>query len=158
MFTLFVVSRLLKGRLGREWIAVREDEVAAEAMGVPTTQAKVRAFAIGAFFAGAAGCLFAHHLSYIAPQQFDYNKSFEIIIMVVLGGMGSITGSVVAALGLTFLREGLRPLQEWTQLDFRMVIYSLALIVLMLTRPKGLFGTKELSSYFKRKTQKEVST
>jgi branched-chain amino acid transport system permease protein len=111
-------------------------------MGVNTTRAKVRAFVIGAVFAGIAGGLFAHQLMYLNPQTFDFNRSFEIIIMVVLGGMGSITGSVVAAIFLTVMREALRPLQEFTKLDFRMVIYSLMLIILMLTRPNGLFGKK----------------
>ncbi len=132
-------------------MAVREDEIAAEAMGVNTTKAKVRAFVIGSFFAGIAGSLFAHYLSYLNPQTFDFNRSFEIIIMVVLGGMGSITGSVVAAVFLTVLREALRPLQELTRLDFRMVIYALLLIVLMLTRPNGLFGTRELKDFFKKR-------
>ena len=103
----------------------------------------VRAFVIGAFFAGVAGGLFAHYLRYLNPQTFDFNRSFEIIIMVVLGGMGSITGSVVAAIFLTGIREALRPLQEITKIDFRMVIYSLMLILLMLTRPNGLFGSRE---------------
>jgi branched-chain amino acid transport system permease protein len=110
-------------------------------MGVNTTQAKVKAFMIGAFFAGVAGGLFAHYLRYLNPAIFDFNRSFEIIIMVVLGGMGSITGSVVAAILLTVIREALRPLQELTRVDFRMVIYSLFLIILMLKRPNGLFGT-----------------
>jgi branched-chain amino acid transport system permease protein len=143
LITIFVVWRLIHSQHGRALLAVREDEIAAEAMGVDTTKAKVRAFVVGAFFSGVAGVLFGHFLSYLNPQSFDFNRSFEIIIMVVLGGMGSITGSVVAALFLTFTREGLRSLQEITHLDFRMIIYSLILIVLMLTRPNGLFGTKE---------------
>ena len=144
VFCVFVIWRLVHSSYGRACVAVREDEIAAEAMGVNTTQVKVRAFAIGAFFAGVAGGLFAHTLQYLTPQTFDFNRSFEIIIMVVLGGMGSITGSIVAALFLTSLRELLRPLQEWTQIDFRMVIYSLMLILMMLLRPQGLLGTREL--------------
>jgi branched-chain amino acid transport system permease protein len=120
-------------------------------MGVNTTQVKVRAFVIAAFFAGIGGGLFAHHLRYISPQIFDFNRSFEIVIMVVLGGMGSITGSVVAAVLLTILKEALRPLQEITKVDFRMVIYSLMLIILMLTRPRGLFGTRELIDFLPKK-------
>jgi branched-chain amino acid transport system permease protein len=142
LVTLFTISRLIRSAQGRAFLAVREDEIAAEAMGVNTTSAKVRAFVIGAIFAGVAGGLFAHQLMYLNPQTFDFNRSFEIIIMVVLGGMGSITGSVVAAIFLTVTREALRPLQEFTKIDFRMVIYSLMLILLMLTRPRGLFGTK----------------
>lgn len=143
IFTIFCVWRLIQSSFGRDFLSVREDEIAAEAMGVNTTKAKVTAFVISSFFAGIAGSLFAHQLRYLNPQTFDFNRSFEIIIMVVLGGMGSITGSVIAAVLLTFLREALRLLQDITQLDFRMVIYSVFLIILMLTRPNGLFGTKE---------------
>lgn len=145
LLVTFVVWRLINSAHGRAFLAVREDEIAAEAMGIHPTRAKVQAFVIGAFFAGVAGGLFAHYLRYLNPQTFDFNRSFEIIIMVVLGGMGSITGSVVAALFLTVIREALRPLQQLTGLDLRMVIYSLMLILLMLTRPNGLFGTRELS-------------
>lgn len=139
VITLFILSRLVQSSQGRDFLAVREDEIAAEAMGVHTTRAKVLAFTIGAFFAGVSGSLFAHFLRYLNPQTFDFNRSFEIMIMVVLGGMGNITGSVVAALFLTGIREALRPLQEITKLDFRMMIYSVMLIVLMMTRPHGLF-------------------
>ncbi|HEY8732910.1 MAG TPA: branched-chain amino acid ABC transporter permease, partial [Candidatus Limnocylindria bacterium] len=104
VLTLFVVWRLIHSRQGREFLAVREDEIAAEAMGVNTTSAKVRAFATGAFFAGVSGALFAHYLRYLNPQTFDFNRSFEVIIMVVLGGLGSLTGSVVAAVFLTVLK------------------------------------------------------
>ena len=145
--TVFCVWRLVNSSHGRGFLAVREDEIAAEAMGVNTTKVKVQAFVLGAFFAGVAGGLFGHYLRYLNPQTFDFNRSFEIIIMVVLGGMGSITGSVVAAVFLTVIREALRPLQEITRLDFRMVIYSLMLIVLMLTRPNGLFGMREYTDF-----------
>ena len=142
------VKRLMASSHGRALLAVREDEIAAESMGVNTTRYKVTAFVIGAFFAGVAGGLYAHFLTFISPQAFDFNKSFEIIIMVVLGGMGSTTGAIVAAIFLTGLKELLRPLQEITKLDFRMVIYSLMLIFLMLNRPNGLFGTKELVDFW----------
>jgi branched-chain amino acid transport system permease protein len=157
VLTLFVVWRLIHSRQGREFLAVREDEIAAEAMGVNTTSAKVRAFATGAFFAGVSGALFAHYLRYLNPQTFDFNRSFEVIIMVVLGGLGSLTGSVIAAVFLTILKEVLRPLQELTKLDFRMVIYSLLLIILMLTRPNGLFGTKEITSFFRKGSGKRAN-
>lgn len=153
VITLFVVWRLIHSQQGRSFLAVREDEIAAEAMGVNTTSAKVRAFATAAFFAGVAGALFAHYLRYLNPATFDFNRSFEVIIMVVLGGMGSLTGSVVAAIFLTVLKEVLRPLQELTRLDFRMVIYSAMLIILMLNRPNGLFGTREISDFFKKKKE-----
>ena len=144
VLTVFCVWRMVHSAHGRNLLAVREDEIAGEAMGVNTTQAKVRAFAMGAFFAGIAGGLYAHYLRILTPQTFDFNKSFEIVIMVVLGGMGSISGSVLAAMLLTVMREALRVIQTWYDVDLRMIIYSLILIVLMLTRPNGLFGTREI--------------
>jgi branched-chain amino acid transport system permease protein len=149
VLTLFTLWRMVRSPAGREFLAVREDEIAAEAMGVNTTRAKVRAFVVGAFFAGVAGGLFGHFLRYLNPQSFDFNRSFEVIIMVVLGGMGSLSGSVIAAFVLTGAREALRPLQEITRLDFRMVIYSLLLIILMLTRPHGILGTRELPDFLR---------
>jgi len=157
VLTVFTVWRLIHSAHGRALLSVREDEIAAEAMGVNTTKAKVRAFVIGAFFAGVAGGLFAHYLRYLNPQTFDFNRSFEIIIMVVLGGMGSVTGSVFAAIFLTGIREALRPLQEITKVDFRMVIYSLMLIILMLTRPNGLLGTRELMDFIPEKLRRRFS-
>ncbi|MGE3975758.1 MAG: branched-chain amino acid ABC transporter permease [Bdellovibrionales bacterium] len=150
VITIFVVWRLLKSAHGRAFLSVREDEIAAQSMGVNTTTTKVRAFVLSAFFAGIGGGLFAHYLRFINPSTFDLNRSFEIIIMVVMGGMGSVTGSVIAGASLTILREGLRELQQVTLIDLRMVIYSLLLIILMLTRPTGLFGTKELPDLFER--------
>lgn len=151
IIAIFVCWRIVHSAQGRILLSIREDEIAGEAMGVNTTQGKVRAFMIGAFFAGVSGALFAHYLQYLNPSPFDFNRSFEVIIMVVLGGMGSITGSVVAAVFLTFLKEALRPLQDFTQIDFRMVIYSLVLIIMMLTRPEGIFGTREVRDFFSRK-------
>src|SRR5512140_131210 len=124
---------------GRALFAIRDDEIAAEALGVDTTRYKITAFVIGAFFAGVAGGLFAHYLSYLNPSSFTFLKSIEVIAMVVLGGMGSISGSVLAAVVLTLLPEVLRPVK-----DYRMVLYSLMLIVLMITRPQGLLGQREL--------------
>jgi branched-chain amino acid transport system permease protein len=144
VITIFVCWRIVNNSYGRAFLSVREDEIAAEAMGVPTTAAKVKAFVIGAFFSGLAGGLFAHDLQYLSPPIFDFNRSFEIIIMVVLGGMGSISGAVIAAISLTVLKEALRPLQEFTGVDLRMIIYSLLLIIIMLTRPNGLLGKNEI--------------
>jgi len=124
---------------GRALFAIRDDEVAAEALGVDTTAYKVLAFVLGAFFAGVAGGLFAHYLSYLNPNSFTFIRSIEVIAMVVLGGMGSVSGSVLAAIVLTLMPEVLRPVK-----DYRMVIYSLMLIVLMITRPQGLLGNREL--------------
>ena len=125
---------------GRALFAIRDDEIAAEALGVDTTGYKVLAFVLGAFFAGLAGGLFAHYLSYLNPNSFTFIKSIEVIAMVVLGGLGSVSGAVLAAILLTLLPEVLRPVK-----DYRMVIYSLMLIVLMITRPQGLLGSRELS-------------
>ncbi len=147
LLCILCIKRIMASSHGRALLAVREDEIAAEAMGVPVTRYKVIAFVIGAFFAGISGGLFGHFLSYLNPQTFDFNRSFEVITMVVLGGLGSTSGAVLAAVFLTALRELLRPLQEITQFDLRMVIYSFLLIVLMLTRPKGFFGSKELTDY-----------
>ncbi|MBI4043137.1 MAG: branched-chain amino acid ABC transporter permease [Deltaproteobacteria bacterium] len=137
------IARMIQSSYGRSLKAIRDDEVAAEAVGVDTTRRKVQAFVIGAFFAGLAGGLFAHHLAFLNPNSFTFVKSVEILIMVVMGGMGSITGSVVTAVFLTILPEALRPLQEITKVDLRMVFYSLLLILTMLLRPAGLFGQKE---------------
>jgi branched-chain amino acid transport system permease protein len=143
-----VAVRLAHSTHGRALFAIRDDEVAAEALGVDTTRYKVLAFVLGAFFAGVAGGLFAHFLRYLNPSSFTFLKSIEVIAMVVLGGMGSITGSILAAIVLTLLPEVLRPVK-----DFRMVIYSLMLIVLMITRPQGLMGTSEISlaGWFRRR-------
>lgn len=138
--TVVVIKNLANSVHGRALLAIREDEVAAEAVGINTTFYKSAAFVLGAFFAGAAGCLFAHFLLYINPASFDFLKSVELVVMVVLGGMGSLTGSVVAATVLTVLREMLRVLGA-----YRLVIYAALLVVFMLLRPIGLLGGWELS-------------
>ena len=137
---LALARNLARSTHGRALFAIRDDEIAAEALGVDTTRYKVTAFVLGAFFAGVAGGLFAHYLSYLNPSTFTFLKSIEVIAMVVLGGMGSLSGSVLAAIVLTLMPELLRPVK-----DYRMVIYSLLLIILMITRPQGLLGTRELS-------------
>nr|WP_050727639.1 branched-chain amino acid ABC transporter permease [Vulgatibacter incomptus] len=145
---IFVVvlwsKRLRASTHGRALLAVREDEVAAEAMGVDTTGYKVRAFVVSSFFAGVAGSLLGHYLQLLSPRDFTFLKSIEVVAMVVLGGLGSISGAVIAAVLLTILPEALRPLQDYTGLDFRMVIYSAMLVLLMLLRPRGLLGSREL--------------
>lgn len=146
----FTMVRLMHSTHGRAFLAVREDEIAAEAVGIPTTRYKVIAFVISSFFAGIAGGIFAHFLSYLNPSIFTFLKSFDVLVMVVLGGMGSISGSCFAAILITLLPEALRPLQEITKIDFRMILYSLALILLMLTRPQGLFGNREISTLWKK--------
>lgn len=139
--TVCVVSvwRLAYSTKGLAFRAVREDEVAAAAMGVDTTYYKVLAFVIGAFFAGVAGGLLATFDGSLAPDSFRFTRSIEIVVMVVLGGAGSITGSLLAAGVLTVLPEVLRQFADW-----RMIVYSLALILTMLLRPEGLLGSREI--------------
>jgi len=139
VITVVIIWNIVRSNHGRAMAAIREDEMAAEAMGVNITYYKVLSFTIGAFFAGLAGGLFAHYLSYIAPRSFDVLKTIEILLMVVLGGLGSITGSVIAAVVLTALPEVLRFLQA-----YRMVIYAGTLVLLMIFRPQGLFGRAEV--------------
>jgi branched-chain amino acid transport system permease protein len=148
--TILTVKRLISSTHGRAFLSVREDEIAAESVGINTTRYKVQAFVISAFFAGVAGAIFAHYLSYLNPSTFSFMKSIDVVVMVVLGGMGSISGSVVAAIIITILPEILRPLQEITKTDFRMVIYSLTLVVLMLSKPDGIFGKLEFSDLWKK--------
>lgn len=137
---IIVVRNLINSTAGRALIAVREDEDAASAMGINTTNFKVLAFVLGAFFAGIAGGLQAHYIQYLHTNSFTFLRSIEIVVFVVLGGSGSITGSVIAAGVLTVLPEFLRVAQSW-----RMVIYSTLLVVMMLTRPQGLMGGKEFN-------------
>jgi branched-chain amino acid transport system permease protein len=142
--------RVMESSEGRALLSVREDEVAAAALGINTTKYKVRAFVASAAGAGLAGALFAHNQGYINPSTFGFMKSVEIVVMVVLGGMGSMSGAVVAAILLTLMPEALRPLKELTGTDLRMVIYSLALVLLMLYRPQGLLGRYEVWTWWKR--------
>lgn len=142
--TVLVALRTKTSTVGRAMLAVREDEVAAEAMGVDTTREKVRAFVLAAFFAGAAGALFAHLELYVNPKSFTFMRSIELVAMVVLGGLGSISGSIVAAVLLTVLPEALRPVQDYTGYDLRLVLYGLLLMILPMTRPSGLFGSREI--------------
>jgi branched-chain amino acid transport system permease protein len=138
--------RLARSTHGRALFAIRDDEVAAEALGVDTTRYKVLAFVLGSFFAGVAGGLFAHDQTYLNPSTFTFIKSIEVIAMIVLGGLGSVSGSVIAAVILTLLPEVLRPIK-----DLRMVMYSLMLIILMIVRPQGLFGSREIRLPWKRR-------
>ncbi|HWW62221.1 MAG TPA: branched-chain amino acid ABC transporter permease [Thermoanaerobaculia bacterium] len=144
--TILISVRLVKSSVGRAFLAVREDQIAAEAMGVDTTRYKVKAFIIGSSLAGVAGALYAHYVAYLNPEMFKFIRSFEVIVMVVLGGLGSITGSIVSAIVLTILPEALRQVKE-----LRMIIYSIMLIVLMLTRPQGLFGRRELWDFLPKR-------
>src|SRR5271170_5785167 len=133
--TIYIVTSLVHSTYGRGFIAVHDDEIAASAVGINATKYKVTAFVIGAFFAGIAGGLYAHSKQFITPNGFGFMQSISIVVMVILGGMGNTPGVVLAAILLTILPEILRPVAQ-----YRMIIYSLLLIVLMLTRPQGLFN------------------
>jgi branched-chain amino acid transport system permease protein len=147
LFTLFFIKNLVNSSHGRACISIRENEIAAEAMGIDTTKYKVIAFTIGAAFAGVAGALFAHYFYIAHPASFTFMMSFNYLTMVVMGGLGSITGSIAGAVILTFVSAALASWPEW-----RMIVYSIVLILLMLYRPQGLFGNVELTSLsiFKR--------
>lgn len=136
LVTIVVINNFIRSTHGRACIAIRENEIAAEAMGINTTLYKVIAFSLGALFAGIAGGLSAHKFYVINPGSFNFLKSFEILVMVVLGGLGSTSGAIVGAIVLTVL---FTVLQEYPEL--RMIIYSAILILMMIFRPKGLLGS-----------------
>ncbi len=138
LVTLFTISNLISSPKGKALLAIREDEIAAESVGINIAKYKIISFTIGAFFAGIGGGLFAHLNTYLNPSSFNFLKSVEYVVMIVLGGMGSLTGTLIAATVLTLLPELLRAASEW-----RMVIYSLLLIVMMIWRPQGILGNKE---------------
>jgi branched-chain amino acid transport system permease protein len=133
--TIYVIGSLVDSTYGRGFLAVRDDEVAAEAMGINTTKYKVVAFVLGAFFAGIAGALYAHYVSFITPEGFNFLKTVDVVIMVIIGGMGSTLGVTAAAIGLTVLNEFLRSAEE-----YRMIVFALLLIIMMILRPQGLIG------------------
>ncbi len=135
-----VLYALLRSRQGRSIIAIREDRIAAQASGIRVTYYRTLAFVISAFFAGVAGGLFAHYIGILGAKNFGFAKSIDILVMVVLGGMGNFTGAIVAAAVITILTELLR---EFAQ--YRMVIYSLVLIFVMIFKPSGLMGRYEFS-------------
>ena len=141
LVTLFIIKNFVTSRHGRACLAIRENEIAAESMGVNTTRYKVLAFSIGAFFAGVAGVLFGHNMYILSPASFTFMQSFNILIMVVMGGLGSMTGSIAGALVVTFLSAALASFP-----NARMIIYALALILLMFYRPQGLFGYVEVTA------------
>lgn len=140
VLSVWAIRNLVYSRFGRGILSIREDEIAAELSGVDTRRVKVVAFVVSSFFAGVAGALFAHLLQFINPRVFDIIKSTDILIMVYLGGVGSLGGSILGAVIYTFLLEVLRPLGVW-----RMVMMPLVLVFLMIYRPKGIMGLKELS-------------
>jgi branched-chain amino acid transport system permease protein len=136
--TVYVVTSLVNSTYGRGFICVRDDEVAAAAIGVSPTRYKVTAFVVGAFFAGVGGALYAHHKTVMQPDGFNFLRSIDIVVMVILGGMGRTAGVIVAAIVLTLLPEFLREFAS-----YRMILYALLIIGLMLARPEGLFVFKK---------------
>lgn len=158
---VLLARRLASSSHGRSLMAIREDEVAAESMGVDTTGYKVRAFVVSSFFAGVAGGLFAHFVPVVNPGSFTFVKSTEVVVMIVAGGLGSTTGAIIAAAALTLLPFGMRSLffelggdnaslaQKADQI--RMPIYGVILVVMMLVRPQGLFGSREAWDWFDKK-------
>lgn len=138
--SIWLIRNFIYSNYGRGVLSIREDEIAGELMGVNTRHVKLLAFTVSSFFAGIAGGLFAHLLQYISPGMFDIIRTTDMLVMVYLGGIGSIAGSIIGAAGYTFLLEILRPLEIW-----RMVIIPLILVLLMLFRPRGIMGLRELS-------------
>lgn len=168
VFVVLFSRNLLRSIHGLAFFSIREDEIAAEAMGINTTRIKVTAFVISAFFAGVAGALYAHYEIYLQPESFGFLRSIEIVTMVVLGGMGSVTGAILggAMLGAApdLLRIGLGQMRgtmpkDWSPDLIRQLLYALLLVVLMLTRPQGLLGAREisLSGLFARR-RREIGT
>jgi branched-chain amino acid transport system permease protein len=157
LITVVVIHNIVRSDAGRALVSIREDELAAEAMGVNTTRYKVTSFVIGSGFAGVAGVLFAHYNKFLSTNDFQFIKSFEIIIMIVIGGMGSMTGAVLGAVIVTLLPELLRQLPDiqlgettFKFADLRLVIFALILILTMILRPQGILGTAEIGGLFKR--------
>jgi branched-chain amino acid transport system permease protein len=141
-----LVRNVTFSQTGRSLVAIREDEVAAEAMATPTTRLKVLAFTLSAATAGIAGGLFAHMQAGIRPEDFKFDKSIDMIVMIIVGGLGSISG---AALGGVFVAVSLELMRDLQQ--YRLVLYALLLVVIMLVRPEGLLGQRELNlAWFKR--------
>ncbi len=159
VIVLALVHNLLNSSYGRAIISVREDEVASGSMGVGTFRYKMIAFIISAFIAGVGGGLYAFLFNYLNPTDFNFIRSVDFLIIVVFGGMGSLTGTIVAGYLLTYLQEALRFLQ-----DYRLVIYPLLLIIMMIFRPGGILGSREFSptrlihlKSFKKALQRETA-
>ena len=147
---ILLIANLVHSRHGRAISSIRDNYIAAEATGIPVSRFKVTAFVISAVFAGIAGVIYAHNVGILKPGNFDYNKSIEILVMVVLGGMGNIKGSIIAALILTLLPEVLRGLD-----DYRMLMYAVVLIAMMIFN-NSAFKARLLEKRNKKSSDKEV--
>jgi len=143
VITVVALTTLVRSRHGRAMIAIRENEIAAESSGINTTYYKIFGFTVSAFFAGIAGGVLAHHIGILMPQDIGFERSIELLVIVVLGGMGSFTGAIIAAIVLTLLPELLRDFAM-----YRMLLYSIILIAMMIYRPQGLMGTYEFSARY----------
>ena len=143
LLAVVVLRNIVYSGIGRALKSVREDELAAEAVGIDSTRYKTLGFVIGCMFAGVAGGLYAHLFTFLHPSNFDFLKSIDVLLVVVLGGLGSISGTIVAAVAWTFLLEGLRIVLPPAVQDWRWVIYPLLLIIFMLVRPGGIFAGTE---------------
>lgn len=144
--TIFLTHRLVNSKYGRAMKAIREDEIAAKAMGIDVTRIKVMSFVVGAFFAGVAGGLYAHLITAIVPWTFSFVLTFDIVIMLIVGGMGSISGSILGATMITVLKQALKPIEEATQVyGLVQLLLAMILVVTMLKRPRGILGDRELS-------------
>ncbi len=135
MLTVIIIRNLVKSRHGRAICSIRDNVIASESVGINVVFYKLLAFVTAAFFAGIAGVLYGHNLGILKPNTFDFNKSIEILVIVVLGGMGSITGSIISAIVITLLPEVLRGLE-----DYRLLIYAVVLIAMMLLNNNPKFN------------------
>ncbi len=142
LITLFILRRIVNSPFGRILMSIREDEIASKALGKDTGKYKLLVFIIGAFFAGIAGSLYAHYITFIDPSSFTVMESITILLMVIFGGMGSIRGSIIGATTLVVLPELLRFLGMPSSIaaPMRQMIYGLLLVILMIKRPQGLLG------------------
>jgi branched-chain amino acid transport system permease protein len=141
--SLLAVRNLIHSSYGRAILSIREDEIAAETMGIDTFRYKMAGFMAGCAFAGVAGGLYAHLYTFLHPSNFDFFKSIDILVIVVLGGLGNMSGTVAASFGWVFLLEGLRVVLPPGYVELRWVLIPVLLIVTMLLRPQGLFGSRE---------------
>jgi branched-chain amino acid transport system permease protein len=149
-----LVRNVVFSQTGRSLVAIREDEIAAEAMATPTTRLKVFAFTLSAATAGIAGGLFAHMQAGIRPEDFKFEKSIDMIVMIIVGGLGSISGAAIGGVFVAVSLELMRNLQAWGMEQYRLVLYALLLVVIMLVRPQGLLGSRELGLAFFRRQKK----
>lgn len=154
VLSVIIIRNFTNSTHGRACISIRENEIAADVMGINTTKYKIIAFTIGAFFAGLAGGIYANYLYIIQPGTFSFLKSIDILVMVVLGGLGSLTGSIVGAVFMTVISAALSGWPEW-----RLVITGILLVLMMMFKPTGLLGTKEFSlSFLGKKGDKNASS